>query len=87
MRLTRPGFVDHSESERLVQEMILTHACLQKLHSKVPVPPPAELTIIIIILLLLFRAALVYGGSQIRGRIRATASLHHSHSNIRSLTH
>ena len=37
----------------------------------------------------LFRTTLLaYGGSQARGRIRATAaSLHHSHSNVRSPTH
>ena len=37
----------------------------------------------------LFRAApMAYGGSQARGRITATAaSLQHSHSNARSLTH
>ena len=35
--------------------------------------------------LLLFRAAPVaYGSSQARGSIRATADLHHSHSNARS---
>ena len=38
---------------------------------------------------LLFRAALAaYGSSQVRGLIRAAAaSLHHSHSNIRSEQH
>ena len=43
----------------------------------------------LLLLFLLFKAApMAYGGSQARGPIGATAaSLHHSHSNTRSLTH
>ena len=42
----------------------------------------------LLLLFLLFKAApMAYGGSQARGPIGATAaSLHHSHSNTRSLT-
>ena len=45
--------------------------------------------IYLFIYVLVFRAALIaYGGSQVRGQIRAAAaSLHHSHSNTRSEQH